>query len=399
MNIVMKQVSVLQEYENNPRNNDEAVKAVANSIKEFGFKVPLVITMYVFHPAIVSSSFYDLHENCFLPPLLLFVFYYGLKHQWIGLIISFVLTLMIKEDAGLYLVFIGLFFLFTNDLINKKDKLKHTIMSVILIILPLIYFYIVTKMLNTDGDGAMFWRYSNLEAYDNLGIFGMPVTLFQNPTYWLTTMFTPSKIYHLLIVFLCLGFIPLLNKRFSHYWLIVPLLIMNFSSTYQYQSLFGYQYFYGTTTLLLVMVLLAFKENQKADIKVKAKISYTIAIVPIIFLLILGISLFQSKSYYREYYQNRPEMYDTMRETLANIPEESKVVASGFLTPYLSNREVLYDIKYYSITSSDIVFDYIILDNRWQSDQMLAYQNTVISLGYVESDLSNDYLIIFVPNS
>jgi DNA modification methylase len=40
----MKQVSVLQEYENNPRNNDEAIKAVANSIREFGFKVPIVIT-------------------------------------------------------------------------------------------------------------------------------------------------------------------------------------------------------------------------------------------------------------------------------------------------------------------------------------------------------------------
>ncbi|MBE0700338.1 MAG: ParB N-terminal domain-containing protein, partial [Acholeplasmataceae bacterium] len=44
MNIVMKQVSLLQEYENNPRNNEEAIKAVANSIKEFGFKVPIVIT-------------------------------------------------------------------------------------------------------------------------------------------------------------------------------------------------------------------------------------------------------------------------------------------------------------------------------------------------------------------
>jgi len=44
MNIVMKKVTELQEYENNPRNNEEAVKAVANSIKEFGFKVPIVIT-------------------------------------------------------------------------------------------------------------------------------------------------------------------------------------------------------------------------------------------------------------------------------------------------------------------------------------------------------------------
>jgi len=33
----------LKPYENNPRNNDEAVEPVANSIKEFGFKVPIVI--------------------------------------------------------------------------------------------------------------------------------------------------------------------------------------------------------------------------------------------------------------------------------------------------------------------------------------------------------------------
>lgn len=33
----------LREYENNPRNNDGAVQAVADSIKEFGFKVPIVI--------------------------------------------------------------------------------------------------------------------------------------------------------------------------------------------------------------------------------------------------------------------------------------------------------------------------------------------------------------------
>ena len=30
-------------YENNPRNNDDAVQYVANSIREFGSKVPLVI--------------------------------------------------------------------------------------------------------------------------------------------------------------------------------------------------------------------------------------------------------------------------------------------------------------------------------------------------------------------
>jgi len=44
MNIVQKKIVDLIEYVNNPRHNDEAVDAVAKSISEFGFKVPVIIT-------------------------------------------------------------------------------------------------------------------------------------------------------------------------------------------------------------------------------------------------------------------------------------------------------------------------------------------------------------------
>lgn len=43
MQIVEKQLNEIKPYEKNPRKNDEAVRYVANSIKEFGFKVPIVI--------------------------------------------------------------------------------------------------------------------------------------------------------------------------------------------------------------------------------------------------------------------------------------------------------------------------------------------------------------------
>lgn len=43
MEIIEKKLEELKPYENNPRKNDEAVDYVANSIKEFGFKVPIVI--------------------------------------------------------------------------------------------------------------------------------------------------------------------------------------------------------------------------------------------------------------------------------------------------------------------------------------------------------------------
>ena len=43
MEIKMIKVEELKPYENNPRMNDDAVKLVANSIKNFGFKVPIII--------------------------------------------------------------------------------------------------------------------------------------------------------------------------------------------------------------------------------------------------------------------------------------------------------------------------------------------------------------------
>lgn len=43
MDIVLKKLSDIRPYEKNPRKNDEAVKYVAESISQFGFKVPIVI--------------------------------------------------------------------------------------------------------------------------------------------------------------------------------------------------------------------------------------------------------------------------------------------------------------------------------------------------------------------
>ena len=43
MQIISKKIEEIKEYENNPRNNDNAVEYVARSIKDFGFKIPIII--------------------------------------------------------------------------------------------------------------------------------------------------------------------------------------------------------------------------------------------------------------------------------------------------------------------------------------------------------------------
>lgn len=43
MKIEMKSIDQIKPFENNPRKNDSAVEAVGRSIKEFGFKQPIVV--------------------------------------------------------------------------------------------------------------------------------------------------------------------------------------------------------------------------------------------------------------------------------------------------------------------------------------------------------------------
>lgn len=43
MKVVMMPIGMIVPYENNPRNNEDAIDAVANSIREFGFKKPILV--------------------------------------------------------------------------------------------------------------------------------------------------------------------------------------------------------------------------------------------------------------------------------------------------------------------------------------------------------------------
>lgn len=66
MQIQMKKVNDLIPYINNPRNNENAIDKVASSIKEFGFKVPIVIdkdnTVVTGHTRLLASKKLGLEE-------------------------------------------------------------------------------------------------------------------------------------------------------------------------------------------------------------------------------------------------------------------------------------------------------------------------------------------------
>ena len=64
MNILEIELTELIPYENNPRNNEETIEPVANSIKTFGFKVPIVVNRN--NVIIAGHTRYKEESKCFL---------------------------------------------------------------------------------------------------------------------------------------------------------------------------------------------------------------------------------------------------------------------------------------------------------------------------------------------
>jgi len=72
---------------------------------------------YLFFPFIVGQNFNAPHETCFLPPLLLFAFYFYLKNRFRGFLVFLLLSLSVKEHMALIAIMFGLYSFYL-----KKEK-------------------------------------------------------------------------------------------------------------------------------------------------------------------------------------------------------------------------------------------------------------------------------------
>lgn len=104
----------------------------------------LVALLYAAYPALSAGCFYDLHENCFLAPLLLWVFYFFESKRYIPMAIFAILVLFVKEDAFVYLV------LFAIYLLLSRKNLK---VGIPMFIFPLIYFFVISSLMQEYGTG------------------------------------------------------------------------------------------------------------------------------------------------------------------------------------------------------------------------------------------------------
>ncbi|WP_405379411.1 DUF2079 domain-containing protein, partial [Phascolarctobacterium sp.] len=107
----------------------------------------LVCAVLLLYPAFSGGTSYDIHENCFLTPLILWLLY-GIDKKSITITaITAVLTLMVKEDAAVYVAVVALWLIVKTVLRFKKLDVQNFITGIALLAISLGWFFLVTGYL------------------------------------------------------------------------------------------------------------------------------------------------------------------------------------------------------------------------------------------------------------
>jgi len=113
------------------------------------------------------------------------------------------------------------------------------------------------------------------------GILSVLKNLILHPTYVFSKLLIAKKLGYLFFVLAPLVFLPLVQRTWSSYLLSLPLIVINLLPDWPYQYDIGFQYSYGSQTLLFIMALLAL-EDLKEHKFIKEKTTLAMVTVGII---------------------------------------------------------------------------------------------------------------------
>ncbi|MBQ2733621.1 MAG: DUF2079 domain-containing protein [Clostridia bacterium] len=316
----------------------------------------LFCIVYLFHPALMGGCMYDFHENCFLPVMILWTVYFAEKNKLIPALIFSLLTCSVKEDAAVYIAFLGLFLLFSGR--RKTVGTAITAFSVI-------YFLIACAYLNAQGLGVMAWRYSHISEDGSLT--GVIATAIKDPFRVIKECFTAERFQFAVMMLLPLGLLPLITKKISRYILFGGLVLVNLMPNWVYQYSLDFQYVFGTLALLMYAALINYSELAPSARRSLATFACTACVLA-------ASARMPSQLAYVKYNTELAEEIEALDEAMTYVPDDASVSASTFIVAHLANRDVIYEIEDMQET------DYVVIDLRYAEWDI--YESKYAALGY-----------------
>ena len=303
----------------------------------------LTCAMLLLYPAFSGATSYDIHENCFLTPLIFWLFY-GIDKKSIAITaIAAVLALTVKEDAAVYVAVIAVWLIVKTVLHFKKSDLQNLITGIALFVISLGWFLLVTGYLANFGDGVMTGRYNNFMYDGSSSLITVIKSVVINPMKAIYECVDKEKLYFIAMTLLPLVGFPFLTRRYERYILLIPYILVNLMSDYPYQHDIFYQYTFGSIAFLVYMTVI-----NLADCKLNWKRTSALIVAAIISIEAFAITVVPKAIKYPIQAIEYHEYYQNIRDVLNAIPDDASVTATGFLTTHLSQRKILYDVRYCS---------------------------------------------------
>jgi len=301
----------------------------------------MLCALLLLYPSFSGGASYDIHENAFLTPLILWLFW-SIDRRNVPLTALFAaLTMMVKEDAPVYVAVIALWLLL-RGLLHRYSKWELTA-GALLLVSSVAYFFGVTSYLATSGDGVMTYRYSNFIYDGSSSLVTVIKAVLLSPMKAVFECVDKEKLEFIGLTLLPLAGLPLLTRRYERLVLLIPYILVNLMSDYQYQHDIFFQYTYGATGCLFYLVTV-----NLADLKVQQLRMAVLGLALCISASCFGANIIPEAVKYPQNCRTYAAYYDQIRDVLDVIPEDASVAATTYYTTHLSQRDILYDIRYAS---------------------------------------------------
>ena len=318
-----------------------------------GVTAGLLCALLLLWPAYAGGTSYDVHENKFLTPLLLWLFDFLDRRCVWGIALFSVLTCMVKEDAPVYVAVIALWVVLRALTRTGAERRWGLLTGGAMLVGAVGYFLGVTAWLAADGDGVMSYRYSNFLYDGSDSLFTVIKAVLLSPVRTLRECFEGEKIAFFFLTMGPLLFLPLCTRRYERLVLLIPFLLVNLMSDYTYQHSIFFQYTYGSAACLFYLTAVNLAELPR--VWNRPALAATAALLAGV--CFCGNILPLSENYVNRYFDYRAVWQET-DAVLDRIPDDASVTATTFLVVPLSRRAVLYDLRYCSqehLLSTDYV--------------------------------------------
>ena len=350
--------------------------------QRYGSAVTLAVTsVFLCVPAFTGGCFYDFHENCFLVPLILWLLYFVEKNSAGGMMITALLLLCVKEDAGIYVIFIGIY-----ALLNKKVS---KISSACLFLIGISGFIAVTKFIDVYGEGIKVSRYGAYLYGEQDSLADVIVNVVKNPAFFFSKLLNEEKLLFLLQMLLPFMFIPMKTRKLRDWLLMAPLLIVNLATEYGYQYSVTFQYAFGTAAILVFL----FAKNLRYE---KRKLQTSMACLMAASILLLGANGIKYR-YGKDYSENKV-YYTSAAELLKSIPRDKVIYAGTYLTSMLYDCPQVYQYPPVYEHENTPPADYVLIDSRGAVDENLQAEiDEITAMGYRQVE-NETFILVYVKD-